>query len=75
MKKIFQVQVHHDEQAAVWVAVCDDLPVTTEASSYEELITRFDAIAPEIALENGLVRVGETLYTEFVMPHTEMVTV
>lgn len=50
----FDVSVSHDIDENVWVAVCDELGLVTEASSYEELTERVWEIAPELYEMNGL---------------------
>ena len=50
----FTFTVTRDAEAGVWVAVCDDLCVATEAPTYEALLERVWLIAPEMARENGL---------------------
>jgi len=37
----------------VWWCSNDELPLTTEATTFEELVARALEIAPEIAAENG----------------------
>jgi hypothetical protein len=39
----------------VWTAECDSLGLVTEADSYEALIERATAVAPELAELNNLV--------------------
>ena len=50
----FTFTVTHDDESGMWVAVCDDLCVATEAPTYEALVQRVWLIAPEMAGENGL---------------------
>ena len=50
----FTFAVTHDAESGMWVAVCDDLCVATEAPTYEALVERVWLIAPEMAMENGL---------------------
>lgn len=50
----FTFTVAHDDKASIWVAVCDELCVATEAPTYEALVERVWLIAPEMAGENGL---------------------
>ena len=44
----YDVTVIYDNEAAVYVAVCDDLPLATEAKTYEDLVQRVKAIVPEM---------------------------
>ena len=50
----FTFAVTHDAESGMWVAVCDDLCVATEAPTYEALVDRVWLMAPEMAMENGL---------------------
>ena len=49
---VFHVSVIHDLQVNKWVEICDTLPVATEADTWDGLIERFWAIAPEITEAN-----------------------
>ncbi len=49
----FNVNVSHDHDENVWVAVCDALGLVTEAPTYEELTGRVWEIAPELYEMNG----------------------
>lgn len=44
----YDVTVSYDDEAAVYVAVCDELPLATEAETYEGLVQRVKAIVPEM---------------------------
>ena len=50
----FTFAVTHDAESGMWVAVCDDLCVATEAPTYEALVDRVWLVVPEMAMENGL---------------------
>ena len=50
----FVADVVFDAECGMWVATCEELSITTEASSYEALTARVWAIAPEIAELNGV---------------------
>ncbi|GKW21883.1 hypothetical protein PEC302107_36120 [Pectobacterium araliae] len=52
--RAYTVNVIHDEN--VWVGVCDDLGLVTEAETYEALTERVWEIAPELCELNGLCR-------------------
>ena len=43
-----------DEEAHVWVAICDDIPLALESESLDELIRRVRVAAPEIVKLNQL---------------------
>ncbi len=43
------VNIMWDEEAGVWIAICDSLGVVLESESYDDLIRRVVATAPEMA--------------------------
>ena len=43
------INIMWDEEANVWVAVCDNLGIALESESYDELIRKVIAAAPEMA--------------------------
>lgn len=63
----FVVDVIHED--GVWIASCDDLGLTTEAKTYEELIERVALIAPEMCVENNLCS-SDVMRIEFVHEQT-----
>ena len=48
------VSLTWDDEANVWVAVCDDIPLALESASLDELINRVRIAAPEIIELNRL---------------------
>ena len=48
------VSLMWDDEAGVWVAICDDIPLALESESLDELINRVRAAAPEIIKLNNL---------------------
>jgi hypothetical protein len=60
-KKVFEFRAQWDPEAGVWWCSNDELPVTTEAPSFDELVTRIMEIAPEMAEANGLAPTGEEI--------------
>ena len=48
------VSLKWDDEANVWVAVCDDIPLALESASLDELINRVRIAAPEIIELNSL---------------------
>lgn len=52
--QVFVVNVTHDTESGMWVAVCDEIGLVTESETYEGLTERVWEIAPEIAVENGI---------------------
>jgi hypothetical protein len=57
----FEIRAEWGGEAAVWWCSNDELPLTTEAPTFEELVTRVLEIAPEIAAENGLAVPGDEI--------------
>jgi Domain of unknown function (DUF1902) len=53
-RKSFEIRAEWDGEAGVWWCSNDELPLTTEAPTFEQLVSRVLEIAPEIAAENGL---------------------
>ncbi len=45
-----------DDEAKVWVAICDDIPLALESESLDDLIHRVRLAAPEIINLNNLPR-------------------
>ena len=43
-----------DDEAEVWIAMCDDIPLTLESESLDELINRVRLAASEIIKMNNL---------------------
>lgn len=62
---IFDVQVMHDPEAGVYVAVCDELGLVTEAETKEALTEAAMALVPELIQENHVGRPGEHYCVEF----------
>jgi hypothetical protein len=57
----FEIPAEWDGGAEVWWCANDELPLTTEAPTFEQLVSRVLDIAPEIAAENGLAVPGEEI--------------
>jgi hypothetical protein len=57
--KRFMLHAQFDAEANVWYGTNDELPIATEAPTKIELAKRATAIAPEIAVMNGLAESGE----------------
>ena len=49
----YTVDVTWDDEAEVWCAVCDDIPLATESDSFDLLLERIKTIAHEILELNG----------------------
>jgi hypothetical protein len=53
-RKTFEIRAEWDGEAGVWWCLDNELPLSTEAPTFEQLVARVLEIAPEIAAENGL---------------------
>jgi hypothetical protein len=51
----FDIDVTYDARSGVWIGLNEQLPVATEANSYEALVDRVWQIAPEMAELNGFM--------------------
>ena len=49
----YDIEMIWDEEACVWCAVCDDIPIALESSSYDTLIDRVVMATPELLELNG----------------------
>ena len=47
------VNVRWDDEARVWYAICDSIPLALESGSFDALIERVKSAASEILAENG----------------------
>ena len=48
------IDTRWDDDARVWYAVCDSIPLALESNSFDALIERVKIAAPEILVENGV---------------------
>ena len=74
-RKVFEIKAQWDGEAAVWWCSNDELPRTTEAATFEQLVSRVLEIAPEIAAENGLAAPGDEIELHFVGKRVQSVPV
>ena len=49
----YNIDVSWDEEAGVWCAVCDDIPIALESNSFDALILKVKTAAYEILELNG----------------------
>ena len=49
----YNINVIWDEDAQVWCAICDDIPLALEDLSFDALIRRVKTVAHEILKLNG----------------------
>jgi Domain of unknown function (DUF1902) len=74
-KKLFEFTAQWDPETGVWWCSNDELPVTTEAPTFDELVARVMEIAPEMAEVNGLARSGEQIEIRVVAERIQSVPV
>ena len=64
----FTVKTAWDDEASVWIAICDEIPIATESDTYEGLLERVKLVAPEIIeLNYGRAAPVNLLFTEGVL--------
>ncbi|HEY5209161.1 MAG TPA: DUF1902 domain-containing protein [Stellaceae bacterium] len=63
--KELTVHAEFDAEAGVWLGSNEELPLSTEAPTFDQLMSRVLEIAPEIAALNGLIGEGEKLTIHF----------
>jgi uncharacterized protein DUF1902 len=74
-RRSFEIRAEWDGEAGVWWCSNDDLPLTTEARTFEQLVSRVFEIAPEIAAENGLAARGEKIEAHVIAGRVQSVPV
>ena len=67
----YLVNLIWDEEADVWVAICDEIPLAMESESLDELLNRVRQAAPEIIELNKLPRREAVCYS--MSKHEKMV--
>jgi len=50
--KEYRIEFTWDDEAGVWIAVCDEIPLALESNSFDALIEKVKIVAPEILAEN-----------------------
>ena len=50
----YKVNFSWDDEAEVWIAVCDEIPLTLEDGSLDKLMYRVKIAAPELIEMNNL---------------------
>ena len=50
----YTIQLLWDDEAEVWIAINDEIPLTLESDSLDKLIERVKIVAPEIIEMNNL---------------------
>lgn len=49
-----KVKIHWDDEAEVWVAICDELGIALESGSYDALIEKVRVAISEMVELNGI---------------------
>jgi len=49
----YTVIITWDSEAAVWYAVCDDIPIALESGSFDALVERVKSATPELLKMNN----------------------
>jgi hypothetical protein len=74
-RKIFEIQAEWDGEAGAWWCSNDELPLTTEAPTSEQLVARVLEIAPEIPAENGLAAPDDEIEVHVIAERVQSVPV
>ena len=67
----YNIDIIWDEEAQVWCAVCDDIPLAIESPSFDTLIQRVKVVALEILESNG--KLTENTLLNFQATHKERI--
>ena len=67
----YDIDVTWDEEAGVWCAVCDNIPIALESNSFDALIERVKIATYEILELNG--KIGENIRLCFKTSHWERI--
>jgi hypothetical protein len=49
----YTINMTWDSEAAVWCAVCDDIPIALESGSFDALVERVKVAVPELLQLNS----------------------
>jgi Domain of unknown function (DUF1902) len=61
-----QIRADYDEEAHVWVAQSDEIPLVTEAATFEILCQKLPSLIQDVLVENGDSRVGQDVPFELI---------
>ena len=67
------VDVNWDDEAGVWYAVCNDIPIALESNSFDALIERVKIVAQEILTLNNNLNGNESVDLCFKTNHWESI--
>jgi len=72
MSRTYEVEVHWDSEAGVWVAESDDIPgLVAEAESINALVEKVKVLVPELFELNGGLELGQKTINVLVRAHHE----
>jgi hypothetical protein len=74
-RKMFEIRAEWDGEAGVWWCSNDELPLSTQAPTFEQLFSRVLEIAPEITAENGLAAPGGRIEVHVIAERVQSVPV
>jgi hypothetical protein len=74
-RRRFEIRAEWDEEAGVWWCSNDELPLTTEAPTFEQLISRVAEIALCIAAANELAVPGDEIELRVIAKRVQCVSV
>ena len=60
------IRVDYDEDAQVWVAQSDEIPIVTEADTFEILYRKLPDMIQDVLFDNGDPRAGKDVPFELV---------
>jgi uncharacterized protein DUF1902 len=60
------IRVDYDEEAQVWVAQSDEIPLVTEAATFEILCQKLPSLIQDVLRENSDARVGQDVPFELI---------
>ena len=75
MVKHFDIKAAWDSEAGVWWGLNDELPLTTEAATLEDLLAGVLESVPEIAVENRLAADGDEIFIHVIAERGQSVAV
>jgi hypothetical protein len=74
-RKSFEIRAEWDREAGVWWCSDGALPLSAEAPTFEQLVSRVLEIAPGIAAENGLAAPGDEIEVHVIAERLQSVPV
>ncbi|MEA2893195.1 MAG: hypothetical protein QOI05_3988 [Bradyrhizobium sp.] len=60
------IRAQYDNEAHVWVAQSDEIPLVTEAATFEALCQKLPSLIQDVLGENGDARVGQEVPFELI---------